>query len=148
MKKILVPVDFSKITATTLATAVRLAGALQADVVLLHVAAPEPEFVGYETGPASVRDAVAHQLAREHAQLQELRKSMNLPHGSVTALAVQGYTVEKILAEAKRLPADMIIMGSHGHGGLHHLLMGSVAEGVLRKAECPVVLVPAGPPTA
>lgn len=33
-------------------------------------------------------------------------------------------------------------MGSHGHGGLHHLLMGSVAEGVLRKAHCPVMLVP------
>ena len=142
MKKILVPLDFSSVTDATLRTATRLAEALSAEVVLLHVAAPEPEFVGYEAGPASVREAVAHQLAAEHKRLQDLRQAMDLPHGRVKALAVQGYTVEKILDEAKRLPADLIIMWSHGHGGLHHLLMGSAAEGVLRKASCPVVLVP------
>lgn len=144
MKKILVPVDFSKATEATLAAAGKMAAALSADVILLHVAAPEPEFVGYETGPASVRQAVAHQLSSEHKQLQSLRQALEARGIKVTALLIQGYIADKILAEAERWPADLIIMGSHGHGGLHHLLMGSVAEGVLRKARCPVMLVPHG----
>ena len=143
MKKILVPVDFSNVTDSTLQAAARLAGALKAELTLLHVAAPEPEFIGYETGPATVRQAVAHQLSAEHKHLQDLQHTLEANALQVTALLVQGYTVEKILAEAERLPADLIVMGSHGHGGLHHLLMGSVAEGVVRKARCPVVLVPA-----
>ena len=144
MKKILVPVDFSNVTDRTLQAAARLAGALKAELLLLHVAAPEPEFIGYETGPASVRQAVAHQLSAEHKQLQAMQHALESQALQVTALLVQGYTAEKILAEAERLPADLIVMGSHGHGGLHHLLMGSVAEGVVRKARCPVVLVPVG----
>ncbi len=144
MKKILVPVDFSNVTDRTLQAAARLAGALKAELLLLHVAAPEPEFIGYETGPASVRQAVAHQLSSEHKQLQAMQHALESQALQVTALLVQGYTAEKILAEAERLPADLIVMGSHGHGGLHHLLMGSVAEGVVRKARCPVVLVPVG----
>ena len=142
MKKLLVPVDFSKVTEAALRTAAALAGPLQAELILLHIAAPDPEFVGYETGPASVRQAVAHQLAAEHKRLQDLQHGLESKALRVTALLIQGYTVEKILAEAERLPADLIVMGSHGHGGLHHLLMGSVAEGVVRKAPCPVVLVP------
>lgn len=142
MKKILVPVDFSRVTEATLATAGKMAGAWGSELLLLHVAAPEPEFVGYETGPASVRQAVAHQLSAQHQQLQSLRQTMSAQGVKVTALLIQGYVTEKILAEAERWPADLIIMGSHGHGGLHHVLMGSVAEGVLRKARCPVMLVP------
>lgn len=142
MKKILVPVDFSKVTEAALGAATTLAGALQAELILIHIAAPDPEFVGYETGPASVRQAVAHQLAAEHKRLQELQHRLESESLRVTALLIQGYTAEKILAEAVRLGVDLIVMGSHGHGGLHHLLMGSVAEGVVRKAPCPVVLVP------
>ncbi|MEW5940915.1 MAG: universal stress protein [Chloroflexota bacterium] len=59
-----------------------------------------------------------------------------------TALVVQGATVETILNEASKLEADMIVVGSHGHGALYQLLVGSVCEGVLRKAACPVLVVP------
>ena len=76
MKKILVPVDFSNVTDSTLQAAARLAGALKAELTLLHVAAPEPEFIGYETRPATVRQAVAHQLSAEHKHLQELKHTL------------------------------------------------------------------------
>lgn len=53
--------------------------------------------------------------------------------------------MERLLAEQGRLAADAIVLGSHGHGALYDLLVGSVAEGVLRRAPCPVVVVPSRP---
>jgi len=47
-----------------------------------------------------------------------------------------------ILEVSRKQKADMIVMGSHGHGALHHLLTGSVTEGVLKAATCPVLVVP------
>lgn len=142
MKTILVPVDFSKATEPALKVAEQMARAFSAELVLLHVATPEPEFIGYEPGPVSVRQAVAHQLSAEHKQLHALKEKLGALPVPVVVHVAQGYIAEKILTEAGRISADLIVMGSHGHGGLHHLLMGSVAEAVLRKATCPVLLTP------
>ena len=142
MKNILVPVDFSDATGAVVARATDLAKALQAQITLLHVVAPEPDFVGYEPGPQSVRDTVAKHVHEEHKQLQALEKMTAGQGVPVTSLLIQGYTAEKILKECERLKSDLIVMGSHGHSALHNLLVGSVAEGVLRKASCPVVVVP------
>lgn len=143
MKTILVPVDFSDVMPTVLDEAETLARAFSGRLVLLHVAAPEPEFVGYDPGPQSVRDSAAKAYARLHSQLQEIERALAARSLQVSALTVQGYPAEKILEEARRLTADWIVMGTHGHGMLRQLLVGSVAEGVLRGAPCPVVVVPA-----
>lgn len=142
MKNILVPVDFSDATDGVVARATDLAKALQAHITLLHVAAPEPDFVGYEPGPQSVRDTVAKHVHDEHKQLQALEKMASGQGVQVTSLLIQGYTAEKILKECERLKPEMVVMGSHGHSALHNLLVGSVTEGVLRAATCPVVIVP------
>jgi nucleotide-binding universal stress UspA family protein len=142
MKTILVPVDFSDATAPAVEQASRLAEAMSARLVLLHVAAPEPEFIGYDPGPPSVRQQVAAELTEEHRRVQALERSIEGRGLDVTALAVQGYPVEKILDEAVRRRADLIVMGSHGHGMLRTLLVGSVTEGVLRDATIPVLIVP------
>ena len=142
MKTILVPVDFSEATAPAVEQASRLAEATAARLVLLHVAAPEPEFIGYDPGPPSVRHQVAGELAGEHRRVQALERSIEGRGLDVTALTVQGYPVEKILDEAVRRKADLIVMGSHGHGKLRTLLVGSVTEGVLRDALIPVLVVP------
>jgi nucleotide-binding universal stress UspA family protein len=142
MKTILVPVDFSDATAPAVEQASRLAEAMSARLVLLHVAAPEPEFIGYDPGPPSVRQQVAEELTGEHRRLQALERSIEGRGLDVTALTVQGYPVEKILDEAGRRRADLIVMGSHGHGMLRTLLVGSVTEGVLRDATIPVLIVP------
>jgi nucleotide-binding universal stress UspA family protein len=60
----------------------------------------------------------------------------------VTALQLQGATVATVLAEADRLGAELIVLGSHGHGAVYELLVGSVAEGVVRRSKVPVLLVP------
>lgn len=143
MKTILVPVDFSDATAGVVREAVRLARAFAANILMIHIAAPEPEFVGYDAGPPSVRTAVARDLVEEHRRMHELTASLDGQGVQVTALVFQGYPVEKILAEAEKWDADLIVMGAHGHGLLHNLLVGSVTEGVLRKTACPVLVVPA-----
>lgn len=142
MKRILVPVDFSGITTPVLNAAETLARALGAELFLLHVARPEPEFISYEPGPASVRQAVAREISEEHRNLHALDRALESKGLTVTSLVIQGYTVEKILQELERLQIDLVVMGSHGHGALHHLLLGSVTEGVLRKATCPVLIIP------
>lgn len=146
MKIILVPVDLSDVTERVVDQARRLAQVMGARVTLLHVAPAEPEFVGFDPGPPSVRAAEAQHLATEHRKTQALKGRLEDAGLQATALVVQGYPVEKIVQEAERLAAGLIVMGSHGHGALHHLLVGSVTEGVLRKARCPVVVVPARVP--
>jgi len=142
MKTILVPVDFSDCAVDVTETAASIAKAFSARIILLHVAAPEPEFIGYEPGPQTVRDTVARELATEHKLLHEMDHRLEAKGLSVTSLVIQGYPVEKILEEANKLHADLIVMGSHGHGALRNLLVGSVTEGVMRRSRCPVLVVP------
>lgn len=60
----------------------------------------------------------------------------------VACEVVVGLAVDEILERAKAVPADYIVLGSHGHGALYHLFSGSVVTGVLQHSTCPVVVVP------
>jgi nucleotide-binding universal stress UspA family protein len=142
MKAIVVPVDFSDGTARVLDEAAVMAKALEAEVWLLHVAAPEPDFVGYEPGPQSVRDAVAKGLSARHQQLQAYEHELAARGVGAHAVMTQGYAVDQIVAQVRQRQASLVVMGSHGHGALYHMLMGSVTEGVLRQAPCPLLVVP------
>lgn len=142
MKNIMVPIDFSEVTAAVIATAESLAQAYSARLWLIHVAAPDPEFVGFEVGPQSVRDQRADHLREEHRHLQDEAIRLRDAGIDATALLVQGPTVEKILSEAERLEADWIVLGSHGHGAAYRALLGSVSENVVRKATHPITIVP------
>ena len=145
MKTILVPVDFSPVTDAVIAQAALLAEAFTAALWLLHVAPPEPDFVGYETGPPNVREQVAHDMRDTHRRLQEHATHLRARGINATALQVQGPTTETVLREAARLQADVIVLGSHGHGLVHRALLGSVSEGILHRATCPLLILPARP---
>ena len=148
VQKILVAIDFSPVSEAVVAHAASLAKAFSAELTLIHVAAPDPDFVGYEAGPQTVRDSRAETLHTEHRELQATAELLR-QHGIAThALLIQGPTVEKILEEALRINADTIVLGSRGHGALYRALLGSVSEGVLRAAPCPLVVVPAPRPEA
>jgi len=142
MKMILVAVDFSEVTEGVIDTAGKLARALRCDVRLIHVIPPDPDFVGYDVGPSSERVSVGREYRDHHRHLQALARMLLHDGGDVSEGLVCGSTVERILSECCRTEADMIVMGSHGHGAMYDLLVGSAAEGVLRGATCPVVLVP------
>lgn len=146
MRQLLAAIDFSQVSQAVIEHAALLAGALAADLTLVHIAAPDPEFVGFAVGPQSVRDGRAGEIRTEHRELQEAAKALCERAISARALLIQGPTAETILAEAQRLEADMIVIGSHGHGMLYRALLGSVSEGVVRGARCPVLIVPAARP--
>jgi nucleotide-binding universal stress UspA family protein len=140
--KLLVALDLSEATEKIVVSAESLATALSARMWILHVAEPDPDFVGWKAGPQTVRDDMAKQFRDEHRQVQQIAAKLHVAGVDATAVLVQGPTVEKILEQASRLNVDMIILGSHGRSAVYHLLVGSVSEGVLQESECPVLVVP------
>ena len=143
MKNILAAIDFSPVSDRVAAFAAKLAYVSEARLHLVHVASPEPDFVGYDVGPASERDAIAKRFRREHRDLQAIADRVRGQGVDTTALLIQGPTVEKLLAEAARLDSAHIVMGTHGRGAVGRLLLGSVSEGIVRQSRIPVTVIPA-----
>lgn len=139
---VLVPVDLSAASDGVVDQAAALARAMGAGAVLLHVEPPDPAFLGYAAGPQNVRDEVAHKVRQDDARLHSLRDRMHAAGVEVDCLLTQGPTVDKILSESDRLDATYIVVGSHGHGAFYDLVVGSVCDGVVRRATRPVVIVP------
>ena len=141
---IIAAIDFSSVSKDVCREAGELARDRAGHVRLVHVAEPDPDFVGYDAGPDVVRGQVATEIRDEHSRLGEMARDVHSGFGiEVTPLLVQGETVAMILDLAARHHADYIIMGTHGHGVVYQVLVGSTSEGVLRQAACPVLLVPA-----
>lgn len=143
MKNILVPIDLSPITDTTVEFAARFAKGFGSKIWLVHVAAPDPDFVGFGTGPKYVRDQRADELNKEHVLIQSMAENLRAKGISAEALLVQGPTSETIIEEAKQLEADLIIMGSHGHGAIYKTFVGSISQQVLGESPVPVLIIPA-----
>ena len=142
MKHIVAAIDFSDVTESVIGKAQELACAFSARLTLLH-AVTNPDFVGYETGPQTVRDSRAHELRSERKDLEERVKALRESGIEADSKFVLGPIVETILEEVKMCKIDLIVVGSHGHGILHHVLVGSITEGILRQSPCPVLAVPA-----
>jgi len=140
--KILVAVDLSEPSEKIVKEAEVIAHSHSAKVWLLHVAEPEPEFLGWSSGPQVVRDSMSKKFHNEHRSIQGIAERLRKAGLDTTALLVQGAPAETILAEASKLGVDMTIVGSHGRGMVYQLLLGSVSEAVLRKSECPILIVP------
>jgi nucleotide-binding universal stress UspA family protein len=145
IERILVCVDFSEVSDAVVEHAKAVAALAGAEARVLHVAAPNPDFVGFEAGPDSVRNQVAQELRDEHRALEVIAKRLAEANVRAAPLMVQGPTAATILEQIHRFRADLVVLGSHGHGALHHLLAGSVAEEVLRKSPVPVLVVPSRP---
>ncbi len=142
MKNILAPLDLKTDTSKVLGHAVEIARARQAKLWLLHVAAPNPDFVGYEAGPQYIRDARAGILRDEHGQLEQMVSQLKGEGLDCQPILVMGATVETILTEAERINADLVVMGTHGRRGLAKAFMGSTCDEVLRANKFPVLVVP------
>jgi len=142
MKNILVPIDFSAVKNSLVSTAGDLAKALGAKLWLVHVAAPDPDFVGFRVGPEYIREQRADILRKEHQDIQAIGAQLKAKGIDTEALLVQGPTTDTLLEVAQNVSADLIVMGSHGHSALFRAFVGSVSEQVLKESKVPVLIVP------
>jgi nucleotide-binding universal stress UspA family protein len=142
MKTFLVPVDFSPITDDVIDTAVDFARVFKGRVVLVHVVQP-PVVTSEFALPAEVlQEALVAGESAGRAKLQGLRERLEGAGITTEVKVLQGPPSSLIVDEARTSGADFIIMGSHGHGKLYDLLVGSTASGVMKKAKCGVILLP------
>lgn len=145
-QSILVPIDDSHTSRQALQEAVRFVKDQHARLRLVNVI----DLAQFSWGGAEFVDVgQLQQGLRENAgKLLDEVKSQLAAQGVEAQTAVVevwgGPFYQGILDEAKRWPADIIVMGTHGWTGLDHLLMGSVAEGVVRHSSLPVLLIRAG----
>jgi nucleotide-binding universal stress UspA family protein len=132
--KILHPTDFSERSETAFRLACTLARDNNVPLVLLHVHSP---FVAYGDGLVAA-------LPPEYTSgLREELRTLD-PHDARVVIErhlVEGDPAMEILRMAREADCDLIVMGTHGRTGLGRLLMGSVAEAVVRKAACPVLTI-------
>ena len=142
MQTILACVEFSDVEGRVVDAASSLARAFGGELHVLHVGDADPAFVGYDAGPQNVRDQVAATLREQHHRVEEIVARATEQGLRAHPHTRRGAYAETILTEADRLHADVIVLGSHGHGRLHALLVGSVAAAVLRAAKVPVLVVP------
>ncbi len=142
VKNILIPVGFWEATPIVVEEGARIAEAFGATVRLLHVAA-QPSLVTYKQWPQELRDQRAQELRETRSELQALAQRVEQRGVEVKAHLFEGDTSTVILEQAMETQADLIVMGSHGHGLLLGALMGNVTADVLRKAPCPVLVIPA-----
>jgi nucleotide-binding universal stress UspA family protein len=145
MKTILVPIDFSPVTKAVVDEAIALAQSSKGGIILLYIVQP-PVLVAEYGGV--IEDVVPLIEAAEKAATQLLAQWRDyLKESEVTTktLKIEGFPAKEIVVQAKSLEADYVVMGSHGHTAFYDLLIGSTTSGVLKKAPCPVVVVPARP---
>jgi nucleotide-binding universal stress UspA family protein len=139
--RILVPTDFSVCAEHAFEYAAELAVKLAAPLVLLHVyplpVAYGPEGIVWQMAP-SVSDIEAELVT---ALTKLAVRARELGVRDVETVTASGGAWREILRVAEDRACDLIVMGTHGRGGFEHLLLGSVAEKVVRKARCPVLTV-------
>ena len=144
-RTVIAAVDFSDHGAQILREALTLARAAGTSLHVIHVAAGEPVLAGYDKEDISsfTRSARAGELTDEHRRVRELAEALTDTTGvDVHPLVIMGPASETLLTAIDELGASHIVLGTHGHGGMHHLVFGSVAQELVRRSPGPVLLVP------
>jgi nucleotide-binding universal stress UspA family protein len=144
-KRILVPIDFSPPSDAALEYARSLAGRYGASLHLLHVAEdPYRAFYSAEIFVPQVEGLREEILSDTAKRLTARVRPTDVTELRATAESIIGTPAGSIVEYAAGRDIDLIVMGTHGRGGMAHLLMGSVAERVVRTAPCPVFTVREG----
>jgi nucleotide-binding universal stress UspA family protein len=143
MQPILASVDFSDVTPHLVELAMRFARSMGAPLCLVHVGSAESEFFGQQLSRKEITADDVPERHREHfEELDALARAAREEGIETEAVYVLGKPVETIRSEARRIDAQLIVLGSHGRTGLERVLMGSVSEGLVRVAPCPLLVVP------
>ncbi len=141
LKKILFPTDFSEYSLHAFPYARRFAEAFHAKLYLLHVVEPMRVLVDDLLAPASLLQMETEAEERGRARLREL---IDLPMRATLEIeerVIRGVPFTEIVRVAREEEIDLIVLATHGLSGIAHLLIGSTAEKVVRKAPCAVLTV-------
>jgi nucleotide-binding universal stress UspA family protein len=143
VRRILVPTDFSDGANKALTLAIKFAKLLRAAIDLLHVQ-PIPTFAGVPSvlGAVPLPPPVLQAAQGIHERLAVLAARVRESGLECQTGSTEGNPGDEIIDYATKIGADLIVMGTHGRGGLERVLLGSVAEKVLRGSSCPVLVVP------
>ncbi len=143
LRKILVPVDFSPNCQEAILYARHFAEQFGAEICLLHVV--EPVVVTNEFGylPVLPNDLEEQRLDGAGKELRALANSIGAG-ATVESKVRLGRAWKEITDAARTIPADLLIVSTHGYTGIQHALLGSVAEKIVRHAPCPVLVVRLG----
>ncbi len=140
LRRILVPVDFSRQSVKALRYALSLAAKFRAEVRLLHVVDPERE-----PSPAIIRMPMVTEPETMAKIAEKLLRSwaakFRIPASAKTCSVQRGRTFKKIVATASETKADLIVLTTHGYSGFQHVIHGSTAERVVQHSKCPVLIV-------
>ncbi|MEK6259438.1 MAG: universal stress protein [Planctomycetota bacterium] len=145
MKNLLVAVDFSDVTDRVVGTAEQMARAFGAKIWLTHVVAEASPMASLGEVPfqwPAISAESPERFPEEQHQMQTLLFGLKDKGLNAESLLIRGSAIEEILDIAERYQIDLIVMGSHGHGAWYELVVGTVSEGVLRRAPCPTLIVP------
>ena len=140
--KVLVALDLARSTPAVYREARVWARRLAAELLLLHVADPDPDFIGYGARSENLRLAAEHKLRNSRQQLEALAIELRKDGLDANALLVQGAAAEAILREAGNFHADAILMGVHARGPVKEPFIGATARQILHEAGRPVILIP------
>jgi nucleotide-binding universal stress UspA family protein len=140
MKKLLVAVDLSEPSKEVIDTGVRLATALGGSIELVHVREPFVYAMAGQYGPSPQQEqALIGWIDRALAEAADRFTQARVP---CVTTSLNGSPAREIVAHAEKVGADLIVVGTHGRGGLTHAVLGSVAERIVQKANRPVLTVP------
>lgn len=152
VKKILAPIDFSELSMEAMRGAMELAKDVGAEVHLVHIIAPHHTFIPL---PLATNAEQSRELAREAAMLEQAEEELNRikkdefgDSKKVVTYAEVGHPVPKLVDYTKRNEIDLIMLATHGRTGAEHLVIGSVAEKLVRYAPCSVLVFRRRKPTA
>jgi len=142
IRQILVPTDFSDPAGAALKYARALAEEFRSHLHIFHVV-PEPYVYpwGTEISTLPLADLLAQSEALSNTRLGELVPKDQAPKGGVTTSTAIGTPVDRILDYINDSHIDLVVMGTHGRGPVGHLLLGSVAERIVRRSPVPVLTV-------
>lgn len=141
IKRILYPTDFSEHSEAAWPYALAFTKMCEAELFLLHVVSPPPRAYGEYAVEYDPQKLLEGMVAEAEASLQRMAEGAKSEGLILHSLVKVGTDFAEIVAAAKQEGIDLIIMGTHGRTGFSHLLLGSVAERVVRRAPCPVLTV-------
>ena len=142
MKNILVSINLNEFADVIIDQALEMVSKESSKIWVLHVAEPEPEFVGYGPGPQYVRDARANELKKEHKVIQEHIDRITKQGYQADGLIHVGAIVDSIMKESEKLNTDLIVVGHEEHNLFFRGLFGSTSNSLMHNTRVPVLIVP------